>query len=54
MEQARLEKGGDNNPVAFLKKNKRVVKALADEGRLSPLQMVICRELGILERGEGE
>ena len=37
--------------IEFLKKNASIVRALAEEGRLSPLQIKLCKVLGILERG---
>lgn len=47
-------KASEKNPVRYLKENRVTVEKLAAEGRLSPLQIVICREMGLFEGGDEE
>jgi hypothetical protein len=40
------------NVIAYLRENRDVIRELMKEGRLSDLQIEICRGLGILKDGE--
>jgi hypothetical protein len=38
-----------DDPVAFIRRNADIVRALAEEGKLTRTQVELCRLLGVLD-----